>query len=290
MKIIIFGANGMLGHMLFAELLRKGHDVYGACRSPFPVRDDWRERIIPNIDARNLTGIFRTLDETGPEAAINAVGLIRQKPEGRQKEACQEINALFPHKLYEECQKRGIRLIHYSTDCVFDGQAGHPYLESDPPTARDFYGKSKYEGEVNEPGALTLRTSIIGPELRDKCSLLEWFLNSQDKVKGYVSAIYTGLPTSEQARILDEYVLERSDLEGLYHLAGKPVSKHDLLNLIAREYDKKIEIVPNSEVREDKRLDAGKFLVATGYQPPNWPTLIANMRESHLKNLRDFQQ
>lgn len=288
MKILVLGASGMLGHMLFAELLRRGFDVYGSARRVMPCKPAWRARLRGGLDARNPATVEEALTAVRPDVAINAVGLIRQIPEGREALPCLLINAVFPWRLVELCRQRHIRLIHYSTDCVFDGRKGSPYLEGDAPTATDFYGRSKSLGEVRGENALTLRTSLIGPELRGKHSLLEWFLAQEGSVNGYTDAIYSGLPTSEHARVLADYVLPNAGLNGVYQVSAQPISKYDLLCLINAVYQKGLTIIPHARAGEDKRLSGEAFRQATGYEPPAWPVLLEAMRDAHAENRIDF--
>ena len=283
MKICILGVSGMLGHMLFSELLRHGFDVYGTVRgSLLTPAHPYRERIRENVDALDISSVASSIDALAPDVVINAIGLIRQLPEGREPLPCIQINAAFPHLLWKECAVRGIRCINYSTDCVFDGKAGRPYTEQDRPTAPDVYGLTKFLGEIAGPLATTIRTSIIGPELRGKHSLIEWLLAQQDSVRGFTGAIYTGLPTSEHARILAEYILPRPNLEGLFQVSAPPISKYELLRLVAQAYEKSIDIIPDGIVQEDKRLSSAAFTAITGYEPPPWPEMIVTMREAHV--------
>jgi dTDP-4-dehydrorhamnose reductase len=167
-------------------------------------------------------------------------------------------------------------MIHISTDCVFDGVKGN-YTEADPVTARDLYGLSKYLGEVVDTPHVTLRTSIIGHELSSRHGLLEWFLSQATTIQGYSKAIYTGFPTTEFARILDEHVFDRPDLVGLYHVSSTPISKYELLQLIGKCYGHRTAIVKNDEVVIDRSLDSSRFRSATGYNPPSWEDMIARM-------------
>ncbi len=281
MKICILGASGMLGHMLFYELQRMGFDVYGTVRSSSSMIPPL-QRIVAGVDATDFSSVLQALDALSPDVVINAIGLIRHLPEGRDPLCCIKINAEFPHKLLEACRKRNMRCIHYSTDCVFDGKLGRPYTEQDRPTASDIYGLTKFLGEIAGEGALTIRTSIIGPELRGKHSLVEWFLAQQGSVKGYTKAIYTGLPTNEHATILARHILPNPDIHGLYQVSAEPISKYDLLQLIAAVYGKKIDIIPDDVVSEDKRLSGAAFHTLTGYQAPSWEEMIPAMREAHL--------
>lgn len=281
MKICVLGASGMLGHMLFSELLHFDYDVYGTVRSPQAVPQKLSGRMRAGVNVLDTQTVRHALDAIAPDVVINAVGLIRHLPEGREPLPCIQVNAAFPHLLWEACGQRGIRCINYSTDCVFNGKAGRPYLESDKVTADDVYGLTKYLGEIAGPLALTIRTSIIGPELREKISLLEWFLEQKGTVRGFTGAIYTGLPTSEHARILVEYVLPNKTLEGLFQVSGEPISKYDLLRTIAKIYKKDIDITPDASVQEDKRLSGALFHVKTGYLAPTWDMLVADMYAAH---------
>lgn len=283
MKILVLGASGMLGHMLFAELLERGLDVFGTTRSPMRCCDDWQRRLISGVDVSVFPSVLTALDTIKPDVLINAVGLIRHLPEGKEILPCLTINATFPHLLQQATRERGMRLIHYSTDCVFDGKANRPYTEQDRPTASDVYGLTKFLGEVSGLQAVTIRTSIIGPELRGKHSLIEWFLAQHGSVRGYTGAIYTGLPTSEHARILAEYILPHSNIEGLWQVAAAPISKYELLRLVASVYKKTVEIVPDNSVQEDKRLSCEAFNRLTGYEAPTWPEMIRAMREAQLR-------
>ena len=188
------------------------------------------------------------------------------------------INTLLPHRLAALCDVAGARLVHISTDCVFSGATGN-YLETDFPDAYDLYGRSKFLGEVDYPNAITLRTSIIGHELKGGRSLVGWFLSQEASVKGFTKAIFSGLPTMELATIVRDVVLDRRELRGLYHVAAKPINKFDLLSLLAKAYGKEIEIIPSDDLVIDRSLCGEKFRLATGYVAPEWPILVKRMAE-----------
>src|SRR5207253_2340396 len=145
---------------------------------------------------------------------------------------CLSINSLFPHRLARLCHAAKARLIHVSTDCVFSGRKGN-YTEADQPDAEDLYGRSKLLGEVQGPGCLTLRTSIIGRELDTRQGLVEWFLSNQGrKVKGYRRAIFSGLTTDALSELIGRIILNHPDLEGLWHVASAPINKFELISLV----------------------------------------------------------
>jgi dTDP-4-dehydrorhamnose reductase len=154
-------------------------------------------------------------------------------------------------------------------------------MEDDFPDANDLYGRTKYLGEVKGENAVTLRTSIIGHELQGKLSLVEWFMAQKGSVNGYVNAIYSGFPTIELARIVDEYVIPNPELKGLYHVSSEPISKYELLTVIAEVYGKNIEIIPYEVLGENKSLVSLRFRKVTGYCPPPWKDLVRNMYENY---------
>ena len=153
------------------------------------------------------------------------------------------------------------------------------YTEADSPDAKDLYGRSKFLGEVDYPHAVTLRTSIIGHELDGARSLIGWFLSQTGCVKGYKRAIFSGLPTVEIARVLRDHVIPYPELHGVYHVSAEPISKFDLLSLVAQTYEKIIDITADDQTVIDRSLDSTRFRQATGFAPKPWPELIRSMRD-----------
>lgn len=280
-RIFVLGASGMLGHAVlryFAE--STGHEVVGTVRSSgagqlLPV--ELRDRLIVGVDVENGDALVRALADARPTVVINCVGLVKQLGSAKDPLAAVPLNTQLPHRLARLCELANARLVHLSTDCVFSGAAGM-YREEDLPDARDVYGLSKLMGEVDYPHAITLRTSIIGHELDGARSLINWFLSQQASVRGFTRAIFSGLPTVEIARVIDEYVLGRPELHGLYHLSVDPIDKARLLELVAKIYGKTIEIIPDESLVIDRSLDSSRFRDATGFQPKSWPELVSLMK------------
>lgn len=287
MQILVLGVSGMLGNAVFRTLsLHNDLQVTGTLRSP---RDrehfapELREHILTGFDVLDQDSLVALLAQTRPDAVINCVGLIKQLSAAKDPLVALPINALFPHRLSRLCRLAGARLVHVSTDCVFSGHAGN-YLESDTPDAEDLYGKSKQLGEVvDQEHAITLRTSIIGHELHSNHALVDWFLSSSGQVRGFTRAVFSGLPTVELARSIGNHVLPDSSLHGLYQISAEPIAKHDLLQLIARIYGKDIDILPSEELVIDRSLNSDRFKAATGYRPPDWPSLIQAMHNDYLQ-------
>jgi len=240
-----------------------------------------RANLITGVDVLDQDSLAKVLADTRPNVVINCVGLIKQLGNAKDPLVALPLNAMFPHRLARLCGLLGARVVHISTDCVFDGKKGS-YLESDLSNAEDLYGKSKYMGELHDyPHAITLRTSIIGHELDSRHSLVDWFLSQEGEVKGFSKAIFSGLPTVELARVVEHYVLPKPELHGLYHVAAEPISKLDLLTLVAREYGKNIRIVADAQLVIDRSLNGVRFKEASGYTAPAWPELISLMKKSH---------
>jgi dTDP-4-dehydrorhamnose reductase len=174
------------------------------------------------------------------------------------------------------CRTAGIRLIHISTDCVFSGRKGN-YTEDDVPDAEDLYGRTKLIGEVAYAHTLTLRTSLIGRELRTRYGLTEWFLRQEKTIKGYVNAIFSGFTTQAFARALLDHVIPNPSLAGVYHISNEPISKYDLLMLMNKAFGRAIEIQPDGDVKCDRSLDSSRFRAQSTFAPISWSTMIEEM-------------
>ncbi|CAM4307922.1 dTDP-4-dehydrorhamnose reductase family protein [Vibrio neonatus] len=285
MKVLVIGTTGMLGYSIFSNLSELSNlDVYGTVRSVngvehfFPSTD----KLITNVDVKDFATLEMAALDIKPDVVINCIGLIKQHVVSKQHVEAIEINALFPHKIAHLCDTIDARLIHFSTDCVFDGKVGN-YLESDLPTATDLYGKSKCLGEVDYGEHVTLRTSIIGHELKSSVSLVDWFLSQNDSVRGFSKAVFSGLPTAYVAKVLADYVLPNASLSGLYQLSVDPIDKYSLISKVADVYNKQIEIEKFEDFVIDRSLNSSKFRDETGFVPPSWDELVAFMHSDYTK-------
>lgn len=280
MKIMILGATGMLGSAMTRVISEADeHEVIALSRASearqwFPA--DIRARFFGGLDVDNYENLARAFANHRPDVVVNCIGVVKQLAAASDVLSSVPINSLLPHRLAQLCGMVGARLVHISTDCVFSGKSGN-YVESDTPDAKDLYGTSKLWGEVHGPHTITLRTSIIGPELNSSRGLLGWFLSQSSSVRGYRRAIFSGLPTVELSRIVRDLILPRADLSGLYHVSTHAIDKDSLLRLFAAAYGKDIEIVADDSLVIDRSLNSARFRAATGYSPSDWPTLVADM-------------
>lgn len=285
-KILVLGVNGMLGHKVFTCLAADNRfEVLGSARE----RANWlnyfphqiQKKLHFNIDINNLPGLVKLIGRLRPDWVINCIGIIRPTSLNEGHLASIYSNAWFPHRLAEVCATTGARLLHISTDCVFSGLTGS-YAESDTPDPVDLYGRCKLLGEVDYPHCLTLRTSIIGHELTAQRGLVEWFLAQSGHVWGYTRHIYTGFPTIELAHLIADYILLHPELEGIYHLSSHPVTKYELLKLLAAQYGKSIEIEPYDGAYCDRSLDSSRLRGLIHYDPPSWPELVEAMYRDYI--------
>ena len=280
MRALVLGGAGMLGHRLWHELNTR-MDAFAAVRRPQPEYASlgWFDsrRVIDNVDATSDDDLGRVFSVARPDVVVNAVGIVKQRREADDPATAIVVNALLPHRLAERCREVGARLIHLSTDCVFAGTRG-AYAEADVPDAGDLYGRTKLLGEVDREGCLTLRTSMIGREIQSSRALIEWFLSRRGQhVPGYSRVRFSGLTTLELSRVIADIIERHRELSGVWHVAGEPISKLDLLTMVNDAFGLGSTIVPNASFVCDRTLDASRFTNATGYRPPSWATMVAEL-------------
>ena len=280
--VVVLGATGMLGHKVLQRLTAAGMDVVGTVRrggtDPAVEFVSQLGDVRSGVDASDFATVEALLTELRPAVIVNAIGIVKQKPEADDAIPSITVNALLPHLLDRWCREHDAALIHFSTDCVFSGDRGG-YMESDIPDAYDLYGRTKLLGEVTASGnALTLRTSIIGRELESHRSLVEWFL-SQDggEVSGFTRVMYSGVTTIQASRVVEALIRTGVPIRGLYQLAGPWISKHDLLVMIRDEAGLDIDIVPEGSTVLDRTMVGERFTGDAGIAIPSWRDMISDM-------------
>ena len=280
MRVIVFGASGMLGFALHRVLHDRQHDVAGTVRGAPPV-SPWCTglRYTTGVHAEDIDSVRKAVRDHRADVVINAAGVIKQITDATA-EQLNAINAVFPRRLALWARRDGFNVIHFSTDCVFAGTRG-AYDETDVPDAMDSYGVSKFLGEAHGPGQLVLRTSIIGRGLQPNPSLIDWLLAQSGSVRGYAHAIFSGLPVNSIASLIADRLLPRvPPLEGLYHLSAAPIAKLKLLQLLRDAWGRRdLQIEPDDSVRIDRSLDSSRLRKCLGWTPEDWPVLVAEMRD-----------
>src|SRR5688572_10405570 len=216
----------MLGHKM-VQTLAAEFDTWATVRGTASALAEHgllpAERIAAGVDALQFDTLAAAIDRIGPDAVINCIGIIKQLPTASDPVLNLTINSLLPHRLQRLCQPRGIRVVHFSTDCVFSGRKGG-YTEEDPSDALDLYGRTKFLGETSGEGAVTIRSSVIGREVSSASGLVEWFLSQRGReVRGYTRAIYSGFTTREMARIVRSILVDHPRLSGTVQVSSEPI-------------------------------------------------------------------
>lgn len=284
-RVLVLGGEGMLGHKMFQGLRERFPGTLCTVRGS--VRDDALRRIdlfqgpgiVERLDVMQEASLRNVVEELRPDTVVNCVGVIKQRAEATDPIPSITINALLPHKLAEMVRPWNGRLIHFSTDCVFSGRRGG-YSEDDQSDAEDLYGKTKFLGEVAASNAVTLRTSIIGRELFEHRSLLDWFLQQRHgRVRGFTRVMYSGVTTNHLSDVVGDVIERFPRLNGLYQVASRPISKHDLLCLLKEAYRLAVEIVPDENEVCDRSLKGDRFNAVTGYACPPWGELVRQLAD-----------
>lgn len=278
MKILILGASGLLGQHLFKGLKNYKNQVFGTIRNNkkkiFFSPSRYKDLIfLPNIFSRyQLNKIIR---EKKINVVINCISI--SKINNRSCDQLKKIFSDFPKQLCSICSTyKKIRLIQISTDGVFSGTRGN-YSEYDVEDPNDFYGKAKLMGELKKPNQITLRLSMIGHDTINKKGLLEWFL-IQKECKLYYNYLFSGLTTNEIVKVVRDYILKKNHLFGVFNLPGKPISKYDLLRLIAKKYNLNIKLIKDESIKINRVLIGQKFYKLFRYKAPSWERLIENLK------------
>jgi dTDP-4-dehydrorhamnose reductase len=281
----------MLGHKML-QVLSGRFQTFGTTRAPGRLD---LERVAPNaksllerVSADDFDSVVDAFSTAGPEVVVNCIGIVKQLDEARNPIASIQVNSLFPHKLAGLCAEHGARLIHVSTDCVFSWRKG-AYTEGDTPDPVDLYGRSKLLGEVDDGMALTIRTSIVGRELRGGHGLVEWFLAQNGQtIRGFTGAIFTGWATGSLASAIATVIEAQPTLAGVWHVAAAPISKYDLLCLLGDAFEVEVKVEPDNVFKCDRSLDGSPFAAETGIVAPSWPEMVDEIRRD--ASLYDFLQ
>jgi len=274
MKFLVLGCNGMAGHVISLYLHEQGHQVVGYAREA----SKYVDTIVG--DVTDFEYLKKVIFEKEYDAVINCVGILNQFAENNHALAVM-INGYLPHFLADVTKDLPTQIIHMSTDCVFSGKTGG-YTEESVPDGTLFYDKSKAIGELIDNKNITLRNSIIGPDIKENgIGLLNWFMKQKDTVNGYTKAIWTGQTTLQLAKTI-ELVAEKK-VNGLYNMVPQTtINKYELL-LLFNKYIRKepIEILPKDNFVVDKSL------IRTNYE--NFDYIIPDYEEM-IKELGEWMR
>jgi len=264
MKVLVLGATGMLGSTVTRYLVNAGYDVSVTCRhESFKLAVDWLSKLkrIPQIITFNpVTQDIRNCPVKGFNFVINCIGIIKPAIKTVGAAATIEINSVFPHKLAAWCYGNSVACINITTDCVYSGTQGG-YVETDVHDADDLYGRSKSLGEETELG-MTIRTSIVGEEIHNHASLIEWVKSMKgQKVNGFSKHWWNGITTTEYAKVVDKIMASGLFSVGLFHVfSPKDVSKYNMLKLFSDKFNLGLDVMWDNKAECDRTLRTMKDL------------------------------
>ncbi|PIO08353.1 NAD(P)-dependent oxidoreductase [Candidatus Pacearchaeota archaeon CG10_big_fil_rev_8_21_14_0_10_34_12] len=270
-KFLVLGGEGMLGHMVVKYLKSLvDFEVY------FTTRNENSSEGIYFDANKNPEKIEEIIKRVNPDVIVNCIGIVVSLVREDNRDMVTFINSYLPHKIANICKANNTKLIHISSDCVFSGKEGG-YTENSLYSPIDFYGLTKATGEVNDNHNLTIRTSIIGPEIKEpKTGLMEWFFSQKGKeVKGFTKAIWSGVTTLELAKRIVE--MHQKNVAGIINIASQPINKYDLLCLIKKVYNLNIMIEPDDSVISDRSMKTIRKDV--NYSVPSHENMLIELKE-----------
>lgn len=275
-KIAILGSAGMLGHMVYTYL--NSLSRYDIVDASYPFKLHPKSRLLDVTDKNALETFIKTEQ---PDVLVNCIGALIKGSKNNPANAI-FLNSYLPHFLVSILRKNKGRLIHISTDCVFSGKKGR-YVETDFRDADDVYGRSKALGEIINDIDVTLRTSIIGPELKQEGEgLFHWFMQQSGTVKGFTQALWSGVTTLELAKVVGKVIEQNTT--GLIHITnGRPIAKFNLLQEIQTVFNRSdIIIEKDAGVVTDKSLVSVRNDLK--YNVASYTTMIEEMKSFMAEN------
>jgi dTDP-4-dehydrorhamnose reductase len=270
-KVLVLGATGLIGHQVFNYLQFSGqYQLYN-----FAFRKKLQDDTVI-LDARNEEKYLEKIRDIAPDFIVNCVGILIAGANENPENAI-FLNAYLPHRLARFSDEINSKLIHISTDCVFSGNKDTAYIETDYKDGSGIYSKTKGIGEVISDNHLTLRTSVVGPELKsDGEQLFHWFMGQSGNISGYTKAIWSGVTTIELAKAVECSI--RKDITGLHHITNNSsISKYDLLTLFRKHMKKDIQICAVEGIKSNKSFSDTRGLL--DYKIPSYDQMIDEMAQ-----------
>ena len=280
-KVLVLGSAGLIGHQVYNYL--KDSDNYELHNISY--RNKIQNDTIL-LNARDEKNFIDKITSIRPHYIINCIGILINGSDTDPENAI-FLNSYMPHRLTRLADKINAKLIHISTDCVFSGDKKESYIETDEKDGRGVYAKSKGLGEIVNNKHLTLRTSVVGPELKtDGEELFHWFMNQQGDISGFTKAIWSGVTTIELAKAV-KWSIDHH-ITGLYHVTNNSsISKYDLLKLFQKHTKEDIDIKPVDGKNVDKSFIDTRLLI--NYKIPSYDQMIKNMVDLIRENSKLYK-
>ena len=281
-KVLVLGSAGLIGHQVYNYLKDSGNYELHNISYRNKIQND---TIL--LDARDEKIFIDKITSIRPHYIVNCIGILINESDTDPENAI-FLNSYMPHRLTRLSDKINAKLIHISTDCVFSGDKKEPYVETDEKDGRGVYAQTKGLGEIINDKHLTLRTSVVGPELKsDGEELFHWFMNQSDSVSGFTKAIWSGVTTIELAKAV-KWSIE-NNITGLYHITNNhPINKNELLKLFNKYTNKGVKIIPVDGNKSDKSFIDTRRLI--NYQIPSYDQMVMEMVGLIINNKNLYAQ
>ena len=281
-NVLVLGSAGLIGHQVYNYLKESNDYLLHNISHRYKIQND-----TVLVDARDEKKFIDKIISISPQYIVNCIGILIDESNVDPGKSIY-LNAYMPHKLNSLADEINAKLIHISTDCVFSGDKKEPYLETDEKDGRSIYAKTKGLGEVNNNRHLTLRTSVVGPELKsDGEELFHWFMSQTGDIRGYTKTIWSGVTTTELAKAVKWSI--DYNITGIYHVTNNiPISKYELLRLFQKYAKKDINIKSFSGKNNDKSFIDTRCLM--NYEIPSYDQMISDMAKLILENSHLYSQ
>ena len=270
MKVLILGGKGMAGHVMVDYFMKNTkYQVLYTSR-------DRKDQDSIFLDVTDLNSLEKIVDSVKPDVVINCIGILNEFAE-KNKLIALQVNSLLPHQLAKLVERNNGKLIHISTDCVFSGNEGD-YTENSVPNGTSEYARTKQLGDIIDDKNLTIRTSIIGPEIKqDGIGLFLWFMKQTGEIKGYKNVYWNGVTTLELAKATEKMI--ENQVTGLYHLGNEEkISKYDLLMLMQQIFEKDdVTIIPDYQIVQDRTIKNTRTDYI--YPIPSYKEMLLSLKE-----------
>jgi dTDP-4-dehydrorhamnose reductase len=286
MKILILGANGILGHTLLLYLNKnfQNIDIMGLCGKNFEntkFQKKYASNLV-NIDLLDFRSLQNIVNNFKPDFVVNCS--VKKKFSNLDHEIGNSIfiNSILPHNIANLSISKHFKFIQISTDSVF-GNFGKNKNEDSELIVQDLYSASKALGEPINPSTIVLRTSLIGHSLSGDNGLLDWTIR-QNSIFGFENQIYAGLTSLELSKIICLIIFSDKFYSGIFHVSGQSISKYNLIKLIIEKYNLSINLTKEKSQTVDRSLCSDKFKNQFHYSPPTWDSLLNELNLFYIQN------
>lgn len=281
-KVLVIGIKGMAGHLIFQKLHHLGnYEVYGIARNITKSKNTF------DLDVSDTSKLSEIILNNDFDAVVNCIGILNKDAEDNPDKAIW-FNSYFPHFLESVTKNLKTKVIHISTDCVFSGKKG-AYSEEDTRDGIGFYAQSKALGEIINTKDVTIRTSIIGPEINTNgIGLFHWFMTQENTqvLKGYTNAFWSGITTFELAKVVHWAI--NSSVTGLKEISREKIDKYNLLVLFNEVFkNNEVQIIADDYYKVDKSLVSSRTDYV--YEVPTYKQMLIEMKEWILNNHYEYR-